>query len=281
AWVNGELVEKRDVWHGVLPDDDRFGIRLKAGWNRVLVKIRNGDGGMGFVGRITDRNGHAIDGLELSNEAKETPMATGRKPSKVDPIFHDDFNAQGAERRYIVPCGGWKVTNKAMWGTDDKRNMQWMKFLVTPGKDKDAPAQCAWIKDTTFKGCKDLAVELKLALGSDGRPKFSVMLDGEGLNDGLSGTSIIFHPNDEGCKVEVWRYDHVVYTNQQVTFPAAKEHNLRIVRYKDRLTVTFNNQPVFDDISMPAISKSNFVGIMTWNKAVGLDDLTIYRLEGK
>ena len=64
-------------------------------------------------------------------------------------------------------------------------------------------------------------------------------------------------------------------------FAPAKEHVLRLIRFKDRMTVTFNEQKVFDDISMPAITKSNFLGIATWNKATGLDDLTVYKLAEK
>lgn len=281
AWVNGELADKFEVWRGVMFDQDRVNIRLRAGWNRVLVKIRNGDGGMGFVGRITDRKGMAIGGMELSHEPKETPMLTGRKPGKAEPVWRDDFNAGGAERKYLVPCGGWKVTNKAMWGTDDKRNMGWMKFLVTPGKDKDAPAQCIWLKDTTLKGAKDIAIELKLVQGGDSRPKFGISLDGEGQNDGLSGTTLVFHPNGEGCEVVLWRYDHVLYHVPDIKFPAAKEHSLTLIRFKERLTVTFDGQKVFDDVSMPQIDKSNFLGVMTWNKDCGLDDLTVYRLGEK
>jgi hypothetical protein len=168
-----------------------------------------------------------------------------------------------------------------MWGTDDRRNMQWRKFLVTPGREKDSPAQCAWIKDTALKGAKDIAIELKLATNGDERPKFSVTLDGEGENDGLSGITLIFLPDGEGCTVRVEHYDRLVYHNPRVDFPPAKSHDLRIVRFKDRLTVTFDGQSVFDDISMPAIRTSNFLGIATWNKGVGLDDLTVYRLGEK
>lgn len=282
AWVNGELADKFDAGRGVMFDQDRVNIRLRAGWNRLLVKIRNGDGAMGFVGRITDRTGRAIDGIQFTHAPQETPWwMGGKKAGKADMVWRDDFNAPGAERKYQVPCGGWKVTNKALWGTDDKRNMAWMKFLVTPGKDKDAPAQCIWLKDTVLKGAKDIAIELKLVQGGDSRPKFEVSLDAEGQNDGLSGTSLVFHPNGEGCSVVVWRYDHVLYHIPGIQFPAAKEHTLTLVRFKERLTVTFDGQKVLDDVSMPQIDKSNFLGIMTWNKDCGLDDLTVYRLGEK
>ncbi|MEK7469039.1 MAG: hypothetical protein AAB074_16820 [Planctomycetota bacterium] len=281
AWVKGELIDKFDEWRGVMFDEDRVNIRLRAGWNRVLLKIRNGNGEMGFVGRITDRKGVAIAGMEMSHEPKETPMLTGRKPGKADPVWRDDFNAAGSERKYQVPCGGWKVTNKALWGTDDKRNMGWMKFLVTPGREKDAPAQCIWVKDTTLKGAKDLAIELKLVHVNDGRPKFGITLDGEGQNDGQSGTTIVFHPDGEGCRAILWRYDHVLYDVPGIVFPAAKEHTMTLVRFKERISVTFDGVKVFDDVSMPQVDKSNFLGFMTWDKGVGFDDVVVYKLGEK
>jgi hypothetical protein len=281
VWVNGDLAEKHDSDRGYVFDNERHPVLLKAGWNRVLVKIRNGGGGMGFGGRLTDRKGKAIPGLELTGQPRETCWNGGQKPGKAEPAWKDDFAAKNSASRYTVPCGGWKTVNNVMFGTDDRRNMQWRKFLVTPGQEKDSPAQCIWLPEKTLKGAKDFAMDLKLALGSDGRPKFSVTMDGEGQNDGLSGISLIFYPNGEGCSCRLEHYDRLVYHNPKVEFPAAKTHDLRIVRWKNRLTVTFDQQPVFDDISMPAISTSNFLGIMTWDKGVGLDDLTVYKLEAK
>ena len=282
VWVNGELADKIDAGRGVLFDQDRFTVRLLSGWNRVLVKIRNGSGTMGFAGRITDTHGRGIEGAEFTSDPFETPFLGGKKPGKAEPVWKDDFTAKNSFARYAVPCGGWTVVKPGvMYGTEEKHNMQWQKFLVTPGKEKDSPAQCIWVKDSTFKGAKNLAIDLKLAMASDGRPKFMVSLDAEGQNDGLSGTTLIFSPNDEGCSVRLLHYERPIYDNPEVKFPAAKEHTMRLIRFKDRMTVTFDEQKVFDDISMPAITKSNFLGIATWNKATGLDDLTVYKLAEK
>jgi len=281
AWVNGTLVEKVPDDRGYIFDHDRAPIRFEPGWNRLLVKIRNAGGTMGFAARVTDRRGRAIDGIEFANDPFEIPWIQDQKPGKAELVWKDDFNAGTAPSRYLVPCGGWKVVNKVMWGTDDKRNMQWRKFVVTPGKEKDAPAQCIWVKDKTLGDHKDLAIDLKLEMTDVSRPKFEVILDGEGTLDGLSGISLTFHPNGEGCSCRLEHYDHFVYHNPQVVFPAAKTHDLKVVRFRNRMTVTLNGQPVFENISMPAIRTSHFIGIATWNRAVGLDDLAIYRLSEK
>jgi len=47
-WVNGERVSERQGRHTSEPDDVAIPVRLEAGWNRVLVKVANLDGGWAF-----------------------------------------------------------------------------------------------------------------------------------------------------------------------------------------------------------------------------------------
>ncbi len=54
VWVNGEL-RWSNALHRPLPaDEDQFDVALRSGWNRMLVKVRNDDGGYGVMLRIAD-----------------------------------------------------------------------------------------------------------------------------------------------------------------------------------------------------------------------------------
>lgn len=53
-WVNNELVHTNPAYRGAYPDQDRVKVKLRAGWNKILVKVLQGAGGWGFYLRIPD-----------------------------------------------------------------------------------------------------------------------------------------------------------------------------------------------------------------------------------
>lgn len=53
-WVNGQLVHEKRDWRAVKVDEDVVQVRLRAGWNRVLVKVDQGEGEWGFALRFAD-----------------------------------------------------------------------------------------------------------------------------------------------------------------------------------------------------------------------------------
>ncbi|RPJ00533.1 MAG: DUF2961 domain-containing protein, partial [Candidatus Aminicenantes bacterium] len=57
VWVNGEIVHTNPVYRAAEPDLDRVPIRLRKGWNKVLIKDLQGAGGWGFYVRIADPEG--------------------------------------------------------------------------------------------------------------------------------------------------------------------------------------------------------------------------------
>jgi hypothetical protein len=54
VWINGTLVHTNPAYRGCYPDQDIVPVLLKKGWNAVLVKILQGDGGWGFYFRFAD-----------------------------------------------------------------------------------------------------------------------------------------------------------------------------------------------------------------------------------
>jgi hypothetical protein len=57
VWVNGEIVHTNPVYRAAEPDLDKVSVRLKKGWNRVLIKDLQGAGGWGFYVRFADPEG--------------------------------------------------------------------------------------------------------------------------------------------------------------------------------------------------------------------------------
>lgn len=56
-WVNDALVHSNPTYRGAYPDQDRVKVSLKAGWNKVLIKVLQGAGGWGYYLRIPDPKG--------------------------------------------------------------------------------------------------------------------------------------------------------------------------------------------------------------------------------
>ncbi|MGD8277758.1 MAG: hypothetical protein PVH00_07020, partial [Gemmatimonadota bacterium] len=56
-WVNGEEVSRRQGRNVSVADDLRARVRLRAGWNRVLLLVADLDGGWGFHMRVADPTG--------------------------------------------------------------------------------------------------------------------------------------------------------------------------------------------------------------------------------
>ena len=56
-WVNGAKVSERQGRHTSEPDDVAVPVDVKKGWNRVLVKVANLDGGWAFQLRAADPDG--------------------------------------------------------------------------------------------------------------------------------------------------------------------------------------------------------------------------------
>ncbi|MDD8026297.1 MAG: DUF2961 domain-containing protein [Acidobacteriota bacterium] len=59
-WINGELVHDNPAYRAVTTDQDKVAVRLKKGWNKVLLKIVQGDGGFGFQARFADPDGKLV-----------------------------------------------------------------------------------------------------------------------------------------------------------------------------------------------------------------------------
>ena len=60
VWVNGALVEARDLARNAAFDQDAVGVTLRRGWNRILIKTVVIDGPWRLFARLTDPSGRAL-----------------------------------------------------------------------------------------------------------------------------------------------------------------------------------------------------------------------------
>jgi len=57
VWVNGELRHSKAIHRHLAADADQFDVPLREGWNRILLKVKNDDGGYGVMLRLCDPDG--------------------------------------------------------------------------------------------------------------------------------------------------------------------------------------------------------------------------------
>jgi len=68
AWLNGKLVHANYTNRGVSPRQDVVDVNLQKGWNELLLKVVDHEGGWGFCCRVRMPDGSALEGLKV--EAK-------------------------------------------------------------------------------------------------------------------------------------------------------------------------------------------------------------------
>ena len=66
VWLNGSLVRNDPTCHGTVTDQFQEPVTLLAGWNRLLIKVRDHGGGFGFKARFKDDLGRPLTTLKTS-----------------------------------------------------------------------------------------------------------------------------------------------------------------------------------------------------------------------
>lgn len=68
VWLNGKRVHANNCNRGMNPRQDLVNVKLKKGWNVLLLKVIDNSGGWAFCCRIRNAEGAALEGLKT--EAK-------------------------------------------------------------------------------------------------------------------------------------------------------------------------------------------------------------------
>lgn len=79
-WIDGTEVARGDAYRMPDPLQDSHGVALRAGWNRVLVKVAVLDNMWGFYARISAPDGSPIAGLEVRAEPPSSAATTTARP---------------------------------------------------------------------------------------------------------------------------------------------------------------------------------------------------------
>jgi hypothetical protein len=68
VWLNDKLVHSNYANRGMSPRQDLVSVKLEEGWNRLLLKVVDNEGGWAFCCRVRKQDGTALEGLKV--EAK-------------------------------------------------------------------------------------------------------------------------------------------------------------------------------------------------------------------
>ena len=275
--VNGQLVEalrnkggnssSNFDWRGPrenVPDALRMHFTLRAGRNRILLKIRNHGGPAGFALAVSRPDGHAIPGLLSDDGPVDGPLAP-EIPTKWKTVAKHEFKTKAYSPKVDVTAGRFVIKNKLLQGATTDKGVEWRKFTVTPGVEKDNPSNMMWLKDKFTSDVDEFRLTMDLVLPLEQAPKMVVTFQGDGKKDGLSGWNLILHGG--GTKVlraELERYQRLFHQAPPLEMEEAEARKLVLTYVDQRLTVTLGTLTVFDAVPVRPIAGARRIGFCTW-----------------
>ena len=261
--------------HERAPDAMRLPVRLEAGRNRVLVKLRNRYGTAGLVVAFSRPDGSRLDFTADTGE----PDPPGPRPAVEEPSWRRiatvDYRSYKSKSRVAV--GSFRSGRKAFHGQETGGGVGWRLFTVRPGFPKDSPSNLLWLKPTLTEDLD--ALELKLELDGAEAPKLLLGFQGEGGEDGLSGWSLILVPRGEGAlEARLERYDRLVYQCDPVELPEVEDGRSLTLRYWDGwCSASIDGAVLFDRVSIRPIPGRHRVGLATWGPEPRIRSMVLSR----
>ncbi|MFT4542500.1 MAG: hypothetical protein ACI841_000787 [Planctomycetota bacterium] len=245
------------------PDAMRAPVKLRAGRNKVLVKIRNRGGVAGFVAAFAHPDGST---LSFNADADE-PEARGPRPAVAEPSWKrvTTLDYRSYKSKGKVAVGSFRASQKSFFGAATDGDVGWRLFTVRPGFSKDAPSNLLWLRSKLTDKLDAIKVDVDIA--SQAPPKLLVTLQGEGDDDGLSGWTLILIPDGaKSVRARFERYDELVYHSDPIELAEMSESRRLSIRYWDGwCSVTLGESIIFDRISIDPIPNRSAVGVATWN----------------
>ena len=279
-FVNDELIVKYRTrgansstavgWRGPrakVPDGMRRAIKLRAGRNKVLLKVKNRRGDSGFIFAITDAHGRPIPGLKVDTEGTAAAAAVGKERTSWKTILE----CQKADRRMAAAfksaVGGYTLKKDRLVGKANDKRVPWRMYTVRPGFPKDSPSNLAWFRGKLTRKLTDFRLDLAVDTANNTPPKFCITFEGEGNNDPLSGWSVTLVPSGRDKVVaRVERYNRLVYVNSPTKVTMDKGPvAFHLLYERRRLTVKFGESILFDKIPIRPVPGNTRLGLTTWD----------------
>jgi len=272
--LNGELMEKRDTRRGFTFDDDFVDVTLRRGWNRVLLKVHNGDGAWGFLLRIVGRDGRPLPGLVRTAEDHEAEVARFQPPKgRALTVVADEFKGF-ASTRWIPGVGKWDARNGFLQPQGTEKHGLWQRFLVDPDKPKDGPANILWLRSPDLARLDSFDLELVVAGGKTLPGKFGLTIDGENENDAQSGHTFVLDESDGKLRCHWYRYDKLLYLQPGAEVAPAESHKLSLRRSARKWWLSVDGVALFEAVDAARLPSLG-VGLQTWGNGPAFDRIKL------
>ena len=273
----GNRMARRRGEAALIPDAMQLPLRLKAGRNKVLVKVRNNRGPAGFSLALTRRDGSPIPGLSVDLDGEKAESE--RESLRFKRHFRHRFESRSFRSKLDVAVGSFRVRQKRLVGESQDRGVAWRKYTVRPGFPKDSPSNLAWLKRKVTKGLDAFRLEIGLRPEGNRAPKIGVCFQSEGEKDGLSGWTLVLLPASEGrVTARLERYDRLVYQSPPKAWVAPEKGEaipLFLEYAAGRLKLRLGAETLLDDISIRPIPERDRIGFMTWGPRVGIESIEL------
>ncbi|MDA1264549.1 MAG: hypothetical protein O2816_05645 [Planctomycetota bacterium] len=275
--INGST----ERWRGPfvdLPDAHRLPISLKAGRNKLLVKIRNQFGDAGLILALSNTDGSPL----VFEDDNGPPDPVGLRPEVLEPRYWKrlvTLDHRALRSKAEIEVGGFKARNKAFAGTETDRGVAWRQWTVRPGFPKDSPSNLLWIKDSVTKKLGD-AVQVRVAFAGTDAPKVLVTVQGEGKTDGLSGWNLILVPSGGKVSARLERYDRLVYESDPIELAEVEDgRELLFTVWRGWAKASLDGVELLPRVSIDPIPGRTRVGVATWGPAPVFQEIEV--LEGR
>jgi len=109
AWLNGELVHSNNVTRGISPGQDAVEPTLRKGWNKLMMKVTQGEGQWSVCARLRSLDGDSLPGLKVVADF------TSKLQAKIK-LISNDFSAW---RQH----GDWQIVGEAIMNPENEKSL--------------------------------------------------------------------------------------------------------------------------------------------------------------
>jgi len=109
VWLNGELVHSSNVTRGISPGQDAVELTLHKGWNKLMMKVTQGQGQWAVCARLRSLDGDSLPGLKVVADL------TSKLQAKIK-LIGNDFSAW---RKH----GDWQIVGEATMNPENQKSI--------------------------------------------------------------------------------------------------------------------------------------------------------------